>query len=175
MAETIWWSELHSDLGTFGFASSERGLLTLLLPNAVAKRDRIIRRLAPGARIVPDDEGRNAEAMRQVREYLAGQRKTFDVVLDQRGSDFQLAVWRAVYEVPWGETVSYGEIARRIGHPDGAQAVGAANGANPHPIIVPCHRIIGSDGSLVGFGGGLPLKEALLALEGRPVQLGLAL
>ena len=173
MAETIWWSELHDKLGTFGFASSERGLLTLLLPNSVAKRDRIIRRLAPGARIVPDDEGRNAEAMRQVREYLAGERKTFDLVLDQRGSDFQIAVWRAVYKVPWGETVSYGEIARRIGFPDAAQAVGAANGANPHPLIVPCHRIIGSDGSLVGFGGGLALKEALLALEGRPMQLGL--
>jgi O-6-methylguanine DNA methyltransferase len=175
MSETIWWSELQDRLGTFGFATSERGLLTLLLPNSVSKHDWIIRRLSPGARIVPDTEGRNAEAMRQVREYLAGERREFDLVLDQRGSQFQIAVWQALREVPWGETASYGEIARRIGFPDGAQAVGAANGANPHPLIVPCHRIIGSDGSLVGFGGGLPLKRDLLALEGRPKQAALGI
>jgi O-6-methylguanine DNA methyltransferase len=175
MPETIWWSELRDALGTFGFASSEHGLLTLLLPNAVDKRDRIIGRLAPGARIVPDDAGHNAEAVRQVREYLAGERKEFDLRLDQRGSAFQIAVWNALCEVPWGETASYGEIARRVGFPEAAQAVGAANGANPHPLIVPCHRIIGSDGSLTGFGGGLPLKQALLALEGRPTQVALGI
>jgi O-6-methylguanine DNA methyltransferase len=174
MPETISWSELQTPLGTFGFASSERGLLTLLLPNAVGGRDLAVRRLSPGAEIVCDN-GHNAEAVRQVSDYLAGERKVFDLPLDQRGSEFQISVWRAVYEVPWGETASYGEIARRVGWPDAARAVGAANGANPHPIIVPCHRIIGSDGSLTGFGGGLPLKRALLALEGFPVQQELGL
>ena len=169
MTEMIFWSELSTPLGTFGFASSECGLLTLLLPNAVGERDRSIRKLAPGAQII-DDDGPNAEAVRQVREYLDGERTAFDLPLDQRGSEFQIAVWKAVYAVPWGQTTSYGEIARRIGFPDAARAVGAANGANPHPIIVPCHRIIGSDGSLTGYGGGLELKRQLLALEGVPVQ-----
>jgi O-6-methylguanine DNA methyltransferase len=176
MTETISWSELSTPLGTFGFAGSSRGLLTLLLPNAVGERDLVLRRLAPGCEIVLDD-GPNAEAIRQVGEYLNGQRKDFDLPLEQRGSEFQIAVWQAVYDVPWGRTASYGEIARRIGWPDAARAVGAANGANPHPIIVPCHRIIGSDGSLTGYGGGLDLKRKLLALEGVPVQqeLGMSL
>lgn len=190
MTETIFWTELSTPIGTLGFASSERGLLTLLLPNAAGRRDREIRKLAPGCEIVIDpstgapasagpgqasDDGPNAEAVRQVREYLAGERTEFDIPLDQRGNAFNLAVWQAVYAVPWGQTASYGEIARRIGHPDAARAVGAANGANPHPIIVPCHRIIGSDGSLTGYGGGLELKQRLLALEGRPVQQGLGI
>ena len=169
MTETIWWDELQTPFGAFGFASTDRGLLRLLLPEMQAQREREIERLAPYGELRPGS-GQNAPAMQQIQEYLAGDRKVFDLDLDQRGTAFQRAVWDAVYDVPWGKTVSYAEIARRIERPKAVRAVGAANGANPHAIIVPCHRIIGSDGSLTGYGGGLELKERLLALEGVAVQ-----
>jgi methylated-DNA-[protein]-cysteine S-methyltransferase len=102
----------------------------------------------------------------QLQEYFAGVRREFDLALAPHGTPFQLAVWRALTEIPYGETVSYGELARRIGPEGGARAVGLANGSNPLPIIVPCHRVIGADGSLTGFGGGLEVKRALLSLEG---------
>jgi methylated-DNA-[protein]-cysteine S-methyltransferase len=101
----------------------------------------------------------------QLREYFAGERQAFDVALAPSGTEFQLACWRALAEIPYGETRSYGEQARHIGRPDRARAVGAANGANPIAIILPCHRVIGADGSLVGFGGGLETKRRLLDLE----------
>lgn len=164
MTETIWWSEVESDHGTFGVASSAKGLLTMLLPSEAMNHTAAIRKLAGRCAIVPDD-GHNAEAMQQLREYLAGDLREWDVPLDMRGTPFQIAVWRAVAEVGYGETVSYGEIARRIGNPAAVRAVGAANGANPLPPIVPCHRIIGSNGKLTGYGGGLPLKQRLLDLE----------
>lgn len=164
MTETIWWSELESDYGTFGVASSANGLLTMLLPSEAMNHEVVIRKLAGRCRIVPDD-GHNAEAVRQLQEYLAGDLREWDVPLDMRGTPFQVAVWQAVAEVGYGETVSYGEIARRIGNPTAVRAVGAANGANPLPPIVPCHRIIGSNGKLTGYGGGLPLKQRLLDLE----------
>lgn len=104
-------------------------------------------------------------AARQLMEYFAGSRRCFDLPLAPRGTPFQLAVWRALLSIPYGETVSYGELAQRLGTPGAARAVGVANGANPLPVIVPCHRVIGADGSLTGFGGGLPIKRALLALE----------
>jgi methylated-DNA-[protein]-cysteine S-methyltransferase len=102
----------------------------------------------------------------QLQEYFAGTRREFDVPLAPRGTPFQLTVWRALSEIPYGQTCSYGELARRIGPGGGARAVGLANGSNPLPIIVPCHRVIGADGSLTGFGGGLDAKRALLSLEG---------
>jgi methylated-DNA-[protein]-cysteine S-methyltransferase len=107
-----------------------------------------------------------AEAARQLRAYFAGERRTFDLPLAPAGTPFQLAVWRALADIPYGRTESYGELARRIGRPNAVRAVGAANGANPLPIVVPCHRVIGADGSLTGYGGGLPIKQALLELEG---------
>lgn len=106
-----------------------------------------------------------SEARRQLCEYFAGQRRAFDLPLHLSGTDFQVSVLRALLEVPYGETVSYGEIARRIGRPRAVRAVGAANGRNPLPVVVPCHRVIGSTGDLTGFGGGLDTKEALLRLE----------
>ena len=106
-----------------------------------------------------------SEARRQLGEYFAGQRRAFDLPLNLSGTDFQVSVLRALLEIPYGETVSYGEIAKRIGRPRAVRAVGAANGRNPLPIIVPCHRVIGSTGDLTGFGGGLDTKEALLRLE----------
>src|SRR5688500_4066257 len=102
----------------------------------------------------------------QLGEYLAGTRRTFDLPLHPLGTPFQRRVWDALVAIPYGTTPSYGALARAIGTPDAVRAVGAANGANPLPIVVPCHRVIGSNGKLTGFGGGLPLKRKLLALEG---------
>lgn len=107
-----------------------------------------------------------AEAMRQLQAYFAGRLREFDLPLAPRGTPFQLRTWRSLQEIPYGTTISYGELARRIDRPTAARAVGAANGCNPIPIVVPCHRVIGSDGSLTGYGGGLEIKRKLLQLEG---------
>ena len=111
------------------------------------------------------DESAIDAVRREVEEYCAGARTEFTVRLAPQGSDFQRAVWDALLAIPYGETRSYGEIARAIGHPEAARGVGAANAANPIALVVPCHRVIGADGSLTGYGGGLPLKKALLAHE----------
>lgn len=103
----------------------------------------------------------------QLREYFAGKRETFDVPLALKGTPFQLDVWRELMNIPYGHTISYAELASRIGRPSAVRAVGAANGANPIPVIVPCHRVIGANGSLTGYGGGIQRKQWLLALEGR--------
>lgn len=105
------------------------------------------------------------EAVKQLREYFAGGRAEFDLPLAPEGTAFQRTVWRRLQDIPYGETISYGELARRVGNPKASRAVGAANGRNPLPIVIPCHRVIGANGKLTGFGGGLPTKEALLALE----------
>ena len=102
----------------------------------------------------------------QLAAYFAGDLRDFDLPLDPEGTTFQLEVWAALEEIPYGETISYLELANRIGNPDAVRAVGLANGKNPLSIVVPCHRVIGSDGKLVGYGGGLPIKETLLKLEG---------
>lgn len=106
-----------------------------------------------------------ANAMQQLTEYFAGERTTFDLPLRLSGTEFQLLVLKELQRIPYGETTSYGSIAARIGRPKAVRAVGAANGRNPIPIIVPCHRVIGAGGDLTGFGGGLGTKEALLRLE----------
>jgi len=113
-----------------------------------------------------EDAAPFAQVCEQLREYFAGSRRVFHLPLGPQGTPFQLAVWAALREIPFGETRSYGELARQLGLPGGARAVGLANGANPLPIIVPCHRVIGSDGSLTGFGGGLSAKRTLLSHEG---------
>ena len=106
-----------------------------------------------------------ANARKQLTEYFAGERKDFDLPLNLHGTEFQLRVLEELKTIPYGETTSYGDIAKRIGRPKAVRAVGAANGRNPIPIIVPCHRVIGSSGHLTGFGGGLDTKTALLRLE----------
>jgi methylated-DNA-[protein]-cysteine S-methyltransferase len=106
-----------------------------------------------------------AEARGQLTEYFAGERKTFDLKLKPTGTEFQLKVLEELQRIPYGTTCSYTDIAKRIGRPKAVRAVGAANGRNPIPIIIPCHRVIGASGDLTGFGGGLPTKEALLRLE----------
>ena len=111
------------------------------------------------------DEQRCEDVVRQLEEYFLGKRRDFDLGLAPRGTAFQLAVWRELQRIPYGATISYAELARRIRRPAAVRAVGAANGANPIPIVIPCHRVIGSDGTLTGYGGGLDKKRALLALE----------
>ena len=106
-----------------------------------------------------------AELQRQLTLYFSGRLQTFDLPLGPKGTPFQQDVWRALTTIPYGKTVSYADIAKTIGRPDAVRAVGAANGQNPIPIVIPCHRVIGSNGSLTGFGGGLPMKRALLELE----------
>lgn len=115
------------------------------------------------------------QAARELREYFAGERQKFSVPLDFTGTEFQNKVWHALQSIPFGETRSYGELAAQIGAPKASRAVGAANGRNPIPIILPCHRVIGSSGSLIGFGGGVPMKKQLLAHEQTRDQLALAL
>lgn len=106
-----------------------------------------------------------APVIKQLKEYFAGKRQEFDLPLELIGTDFQKDVWRALAKIPYGETTSYGEIAKRVKRPKASRAVGAANGANNLPIILPCHRVIGANKTLTGFGGGLPTKEFLLRLE----------
>lgn len=123
----------------------------------------------PASRPQPDWQESNRgvvrETIRQLKAYFSRDLIRFDLPLSPDGTPFQLSVWRELKRIPYGEVISYGELARRIGKPKASRAVGAANGANPIPIVVPCHRVIGSNGSLTGFGGGLPIKEKLLALE----------
>jgi O-6-methylguanine DNA methyltransferase len=107
-----------------------------------------------------------APYVRELEEYFAGQRREFSFALDLRGTDFQLACWRALLKIPYGETRSYANIARAVGCPTGFRAVGMANNRNPIAIVVPCHRVIASDGTLCGYGGGLDIKRKLLELEG---------
>jgi methylated-DNA-[protein]-cysteine S-methyltransferase len=119
-------------------------------------------------RIAPDWSESAApftDAKRQLEEYFAGERTTFDIPLAPDGAPFEREVWHALEGIPYGETVSYGEIARRVGQPGAARAVGTANGRNPIAVIVPCHRVIGANGALTGFGGGLERKRLLLELE----------
>ncbi len=112
-----------------------------------------------------------AQVRTQLEEYFAGERVEFDLKLNMQGTDFQKDVWQALVTIPYGVTTSYGEISRQINRPKASRAVGAANGRNPVPVIVPCHRVIGSNGSLTGFGGGLAAKQWLLELESRRFSL----
>ena len=113
-----------------------------------------------------DSQGPFARVIRQLDEYFAGRRREFDLPLAPSGTAFQLAVWNALRGIAYGRTTSYGQLARDVGNSNGARAVGLANGSNPLPVVIPCHRVIGADGSLTGFGGGLDIKRALLRIEG---------
>jgi methylated-DNA-[protein]-cysteine S-methyltransferase len=113
------------------------------------------------------DQKAVAEIQKQIAEYDDGKRKVFEVERKMEGTSFQHEVWEELWKIPFGETTSYGAVAKKLGYPNGARAVGLANGSNPIGLIVPCHRVIGSDGSLTGYGGGLPLKKALLEHEAR--------
>ena len=152
-------TEMDSPVGTLYLAADDDGLREILFAAA-----------RPAARPDPDwhhDPVALAPVVAQLQAYFAGELREFELDLAPRGTAFQRRVWAALAEIPYGETVSYGTIARRIGRPTASRAVGAANGSNPLPIVLPCHRVVGSDGSLTGYGGGLHIKQALLALEAR--------
>jgi methylated-DNA-[protein]-cysteine S-methyltransferase len=118
-----------------------------------------------------EDRAPLIETIRQLQAYFAGELESFDLKLAPEGTPFQQEVWRRLCDIPYGETISYGTLAGRIGNPKASRAVGLANGSNPIPIVIPCHRVIGSNGKLTGYGGGLPIKEKLLALERRQLRL----
>jgi methylated-DNA-[protein]-cysteine S-methyltransferase len=150
-----------SPVGALKLVASENGVAAILWENDRADRVRL------GAMTEQPEHPILAETARQLREYFAGTRTRFDLPLDFRGTDFQKSVWAALLTIPAGETRSYAEIAQQVGRPAACRAVGAANGKNPLSIIAPCHRVIGSDGSLTGFAGGLEGKKYLLELEQR--------
>ncbi|HET6202675.1 MAG TPA: methylated-DNA--[protein]-cysteine S-methyltransferase [Planctomycetota bacterium] len=161
--ETIAYGAVRTGLGGFLVAVSRKGVVRIGFPGE--KRARFLRELRrefPGARVVAD-RAAVARPGRALAARLEGRRAA--VPLDLRGSAFQRSVWRALQRIPFGGTASYGEVARRVGRPGAARAVGLACNRNPVPILVPCHRVVGSNGALVGFGGGLGLKRRLLAGE----------
>jgi len=160
--ETFFVSSYDSPLGTYTLVSSHRGVVR------VGPEERTERHLTRwkrnGIRLEEGSEHNTALA-RELDAYFAGRLRQFTVPLDLRGTDFQLRVWERLCDIPYGETRSYGEVAQAVGKPKAVRAVGQANGRNPVSIIVPCHRVIGSDGGLTGYGGGLQRKKALLDLE----------
>ena len=154
---TLYYDTLPSPLGTLCLVADDEGLREICFeheqrPHADDHWQRDVARLAP--------------ACRQLAEYFAGDRQQFELPLHPCGTPFQLAVWAELARIPFGAAISYADLARRIGKPTATRAVGAANGRNPIPIVVPCHRVIGADGSLTGYSGGLWIKQRLLALEG---------
>jgi methylated-DNA-[protein]-cysteine S-methyltransferase len=156
---------LTTPVGALHLYGTARGLATVVLPNESQEAaERRLRRLL-GPLAVSEDKTTHERALEQLAEYFAGRRRVFDLPLDMLGTPFQQQVWQAVAAVPYGQTRSYSEIARSIDRPAAVRAVGAANGANPLPPIIPCHRIVGAGGALTGYSGGLEMKAWLLNLE----------
>lgn len=150
---------LDSPVGKLKLVASEIGLIAVLWENDNPRR-------VPLTSLLEDNhQNILLEAERQLKQYFAGERSSFSIPLDMRGTPFQKDVWRALQAIPFGETLSYGQIASKLGRPSASRAVGAANGRNPISIVVPCHRVIGSTGKLTGFAGGLNAKAHLLNLE----------
>ena len=163
---------VDTPLGPFQAVFTSSGLAHLSFPSESSSFvDRWISRWMPGARFVSQSPELTSLS-EQLTSYMQGSLRELSIPLDLRGTPFQLAVWSALLDIPYGEVRSYGEIAEAIGRPRAVRAVGAANGANPVAIIVPCHRVIGSNGALTGYGGGLDVKKYLLALEqgAEPIQ-----
>ncbi len=153
----MYYCYLETPIGDLLLAGDEQTLCLLGFPEGSMRREP-----------EPDwiySEKPFAEAREQLNAYFAGERKSFDLKLNPGGTEFQLQVLDELQKIPYGTTTSYGDIAKRIGRPRAVRAVGAANGRNPIPIIIPCHRVIGSSGDMTGFGGGIPTKEALIRLE----------
>jgi methylated-DNA-[protein]-cysteine S-methyltransferase len=153
-------TKLHSPLGELTLVATKIGLRAVLWPQ---DHGRVV---LPESIVLSQSESVLSSAATQIEEYFAGERKTFDLPLDLHGTDFQKATWGALAEIPYGVTWTYGQQAEHIGRPKAVRAVGAANGRNPVSIVLPCHRVIGADGSLTGFAGGLEAKQHLLVLEG---------
>lgn len=153
----MYYRYLETPIGDLLLAGDEDGLSLVSFPEGSMRRD-------PEPEWIYSEKP-FAEAAKQLTDYFAGALKEFDLPLKPTGTEFQLAVLDELQKIPYGTTTSYGDIAERIGRPRAVRAVGAANGRNPLPIIIPCHRVVGSSGDLTGFGGGLPTKKALLRLE----------
>jgi methylated-DNA-[protein]-cysteine S-methyltransferase len=150
---------IESPIGKLKLVASDKGLVAVLWKNDSPRRVRL------GEVVANEQHPVLVETERQIGEYFAGERRSFSVTLDMRGTRFQSDVWQALLSIPFGETRSYGQLAKQLGNPLATRAVGAANGRNPVSIIVPCHRVIGSSGKLTGFAGGLEAKAHLLNLE----------
>jgi methylated-DNA-[protein]-cysteine S-methyltransferase len=150
---------IDSPLGGLTLVASDKGLAAILW------KDENPRRVLRSSLVEDPDHPVLVETERQLRAYFAGSLTTLSLPLDFKGTEFQKSVWQALLTIPFGETRSYGEIARQIGRPTAGRAVGAANGGNPISIVAPCHRVIGSNGALTGYAGGLAAKEHLLGLE----------
>ena len=164
--QVVYWDVVTFRGWRLYLAATEIGLCSLTLPNGTyeALRDRVVKSI-PGAQLVESAEWMKPYTQ-QLTEYLHGERRAFTLPLDLRGTPFQVAVWNALCRIPYGETRSYAEIAQAVDRVKAVRAVGAANGANPIAVIVPCHRVIGKDGSLTGYaGGGLSVKAELLQIE----------
>lgn len=162
-ATTTSCTRIESPVGPLLMAADDRGLRSIEFMNG--------RRSVQANPQWRDDAEPLRETIRQLRAYFAGELESFDLKLAPQGTPFQLSVWNHLCDIPYGETISYGELARRVGNPNASRAVGLANGSNPIPIVIPCHRVIGSNGKLTGYGGGLPIKEKLLGLERRQLRL----
>jgi methylated-DNA-[protein]-cysteine S-methyltransferase len=148
-----------------------KGLVLRLTASPAGVREIYFHPFDPAEGERNDSNALLAETDRQLHAYFAGDLRQFDLPLDMQGTEFQIRVWRHLETIPYGESRTYAEVAQAIGAPQAVRAVGAANGANPIPIVVPCHRVIGSSGKLVGYGGGLELKRRLLDLESRNLPL----
>ena len=160
---TVFYTTLESPVGTLLLAGDSQALRMVSFQSS--------KHAEPPQADWKQDKAPFAEVIRQLRAYFRGERKEFDLPLAPEGTEFQLRVWNRLRTIPYGETISYAQLAERIGNPKAVRAVGLANGSNPIPIIIPCHRVIGSDGSLTGFGGGLPTKKMLLELESKQRSL----
>jgi len=160
----IYLAEFNSPIGTLYVASSDQGVVCLSLSGRKDLLKSLKNRL-PDMEL-EENAVKNRDVIKQLKEYFSGARKRFDLPLHVMGTEFQKRVWRQLCQVPFGQTASYKEIAEKIGNPKAMRAVGQANHQNLIPIIIPCHRIIGANGDLVGFGGGVALKRFLLSHEG---------
>ena len=177
IAETVKLVPLPTAHGTFEAALTDRGVCCLMFPNQLGAGAGWLARHLSGARTEPGGSDQRAGALAdELDAYLRGDLTDFQAPVDLIGTPFQVSVWRHLRTIPYGEVRSYADVARAIGRPEAVRAVGAANGANPVPIIVPCHRVIGSSGALTGFGAGIAWKQRLLATEdpGRWAELPLA-
>ncbi len=161
--EVLYYTKTQTPLGNFMLVASQKGLLRIILW-PLEEMENMFPNISPDSKWI-ESPIPHKELIAQLHEYFQGKRRTFSVELDLRGTPFQIQVWRALQEVRYGETATYGEIARKIQKPNASRAVGNACRTNPIPILIPCHRIIGKNGDLTGFRGGLELKRQLLALE----------
>jgi O-6-methylguanine DNA methyltransferase len=163
---TIYTAQFDSPIGELRVATSEAGLAYVALPRANGSGLAGWHRRHASEETLREGYEANRRAIAQITEFLEGKRKVFELDLDARGTEFQRAVWTVVAAIPYGASLTYAEVARRIDRPTAVRAVGAANGANPLSLVVPCHRVLASNGHLHGYAGGLELKARLLAMEG---------